>query len=40
MATISGLVNGENTNVLNGTLVLSTVANENSPVGTYPIVPS
>src|SRR6185295_6321069 len=26
-ATISGLVNGENTNVLNGTLVLSTPAN-------------
>jgi hypothetical protein len=39
-ATISGLANGEDTNVLEGTLVLSTTADQDSPVGTYPIVPS
>jgi hypothetical protein len=36
-ATFSGFVNGEHTNVLAGALVLSTVANTNSPVGVYPI---
>jgi hypothetical protein len=39
-ATFSGLVNGEDTNVLTGTLLLSSPAQTNSPVGTYPIVPS
>src|SRR5262249_49450461 len=39
-ATISGFVNAENTTVLGGTLALSTAADTNSPVGTYPIVPS
>jgi nitrogen fixation protein len=39
-AIISGLVNGEDTNVLGGRLELSTPADSTSPVGTYPIVPS
>ena len=38
-ATFSGWVNGENTNVLGGALVLSSPAETNSPVGTYPIIP-
>jgi hypothetical protein len=33
-------VNGEDTNVLGGALVLSCAAETNSPVGTYPIIPS
>ncbi|PYX63042.1 MAG: filamentous hemagglutinin, partial [Acidobacteria bacterium] len=36
-ATFEGFVNGETTNVLGGTLVLSTTAETNSPVGVYPI---
>jgi hypothetical protein len=36
-ATITGLVNGEDTNVLEGTLELNTTADVNSPVGTYTI---
>jgi hypothetical protein len=36
-ATYSGFVNGEDTNVLDGTLVLLTDATTNSPVGTYAI---
>jgi hypothetical protein len=39
-ATISGFVNGEDTNVLGGALVLSCPAQTNSPVGSYPIIPS
>jgi hypothetical protein len=38
-ATISGWVNGEDTNVLGGALVLATPAQTNSPVGTYPVIP-
>src|SRR5439155_26136241 len=34
-ATFDGFVNGEQTNVLGGTLVLSTTAETNSPVGAY-----
>src|SRR5205809_8125853 len=33
----TGLVNGEQTNVLGGALVFSTIAETNSPVGAYPI---
>src|SRR5262249_19137834 len=36
-AIVTGFVNGENTNVLGGTLALSTIADTNSPIGTYPI---
>jgi hypothetical protein len=36
-ATITGFVNGENTNVLGGALNLTTPADTNSPVGSYPI---
>jgi RHS repeat-associated protein len=36
--TMSGFVNGETTNVLSGAPQISTVATNNSPVGTYPIV--
>ncbi len=39
-ATISGYVNGEGSTSLSGALVLSTVAETNSPVGFYPILPS
>ena len=39
-AAYSGFVNGEGSSVLSGTLVLSTTATTNSPVGAYPIVPS
>ncbi len=39
-ASINGWVNNEGTNVLGGTLVVSTPANTNSAVGTYPIIPS
>jgi hypothetical protein len=39
-ATITGLVNGEATNVLEGTLAFTTAANTNSPIGAYPITPS
>jgi hypothetical protein len=39
-ATITGLVNGESTNVLEGTLNFSTLADTNSPLGTYPIAVS
>jgi hypothetical protein len=39
-AAIGGFVNGENTNVLGGTLSLNTTAQTNSPPGSYPIVPS
>jgi hypothetical protein len=39
-ATFTGLANGENTNVLSGTLLLTTTADQNSLTGTYPIVPS
>jgi hypothetical protein len=39
-ATFTGLVNGEDTNVLSGTLLLNTTADQDSPTGTYPIVPS
>lgn len=38
-ATINGFVNGEDTNVLAGTLILTTTAQTNSPPGNYPIVP-
>ena len=37
-ATISGWVNGEDTNVLGGELELSSPATTNSPVGDYPII--
>mgnify|MGYP001085964834 CR=1 FL=1 len=36
----SGFVNGEDENALDGTLTITTTAELNSPVGTYPIVPS
>ena len=39
-ATISGWVNGEDTNVLGGALVVSTPATTNSPVGSYAVTPS
>jgi hypothetical protein len=39
-ASISGFVNGEDTNVLTGTLSVSSLAETNSPVGRYDIVPS
>jgi MBG domain (YGX type)/Bacterial Ig-like domain (group 3) len=39
-ATFAGFVNGEDTNVLKGDLSLLTIADTNSPVGTYDIVPS
>src|SRR5262249_11252730 len=38
-ASYVGFVNGEGTNAMGGTLLLSTTADTNSPVGTYPIVP-
>jgi subtilisin-like proprotein convertase family protein len=38
-ATISGFVNGEDTNVLGGTLTFSTPASGTSAVGVYPITP-
>jgi hypothetical protein len=38
-ATITGWANGEDTNVLGGALVLTSPAQTNSPVGTYPIIP-
>ncbi len=37
-ATISGFVNGDTTAVVSGSPALSTAANSNSPVGTYPII--
>ena len=39
-ASYSGFQNGENTSLLSGTLSGSTVADTNSPVGTYPIIVS
>jgi hypothetical protein len=36
-ASLSGFVNGEDSNVLSGALDLTTSADTNSPVGTYPI---
>jgi subtilisin-like proprotein convertase family protein len=39
-ATISGWVNGEDTNALGGTLLLSSPAETNSAVGLYPIIPA
>jgi hypothetical protein len=39
-ASVTGLVNGEATNVLEGALVFNTSATTNSPVGTYPIAVS
>ena len=36
-ATITGLVNGEAANALDGTLLLTTSAETNSPIGTYVI---
>jgi hypothetical protein len=39
IATISGFVNGEDINVLGGTLNLTTTAQTNSPPGDYPIIP-
>jgi hypothetical protein len=36
-ATVTGLVNGEATSVLEGTLAFSTGADTNSPIGAYPI---
>jgi hypothetical protein len=39
-ASVVGFVNGEDTNVLSGTLTLSTTAQTNSPPGNYLIVPS
>jgi subtilisin-like proprotein convertase family protein len=39
-ATFLGLVNNENASVLEGTLLFATSAQTNSPVGSYPIVPS
>src|SRR5262249_41532680 len=39
-ATITGFVNAESTNVLGGTLALSTSADTNSSIGSYPIVAS
>ncbi|MBI3849301.1 MAG: Ig-like domain repeat protein [Verrucomicrobia bacterium] len=38
-ATCRGLVNGEDTNALGGTLFFNTTADTNSPVGTYAIEP-
>ncbi|MGC3959113.1 MAG: MBG domain-containing protein [Verrucomicrobiota bacterium] len=38
-ATLSGWVNGENSNVLTGMLTFNTPAETNSPIGLYPIVP-
>ena len=38
-ATISGWVNGEDSRVLGGALELSSPAQTNSPVGSYPIIP-
>ncbi len=38
-ATITGWVNGEDTRVLGGALQLSSPAQTNSPVGSYPIIP-
>ena len=39
-ASYSGFVNGENSSLLSGTLTGSTVADTNSPLGTYPITVS
>jgi len=39
-ATYSGFVNGDNSTHLLGTLVFTTAAETNSPVGTYPVTPS
>ncbi|MGO9204210.1 MAG: MBG domain-containing protein [Limisphaerales bacterium] len=39
-ASLLGLVNDENVSALEGTLVFATTAQTNSPVGSYPIVPS
>ncbi len=39
-ATITGFVNGEDANVLTGALRMSTIAETNSPVGAYTIIPS
>ena len=39
-ATMTGFVNGEDTNVLGGALSLTTAAETNSPVGPYTITPS
>jgi hypothetical protein len=39
-ATYTGFVTGENSSVLTGTLSVSTTADVNSPVGSYPITPS
>jgi hypothetical protein len=39
-ASIAGFVNGEDTNVLGGALMLSSPAETNSPVGSYPIITS
>src|SRR6185295_18632655 len=39
-ANVAGFVNGDTTASLGGTLVVSTTATANSPVGTYPITPS
>jgi hypothetical protein len=39
-ASFSGFANGENSNVLTGTLLIGSPAQTNSAVGTYPIVPS
>jgi hypothetical protein len=39
-ASVTGLVNGDATNVLAGALVFNTSATTNSPVGTYPIAVS
>jgi hypothetical protein len=36
-ASFTGFVNGQDTNILNGSPILTTVAETNSPVGTYPI---
>ena len=38
-ASITGFVNGQNTNALGGTLGFTTPADTNTPVGAYPIVP-
>jgi len=39
-ATLLGLVNDEDASALEGSLLITTTAQTNSPVGTYPIVPS
>jgi hypothetical protein len=39
-STITGYVNGEDSNVLSGALMLTSVAGATNPVGAYPIVPS